>query len=77
MTRKITLDSLPVRCYLSLNKRIVRQLHMDGKDEKGCSFAHLLMISTFIYVATALYSPTMKGEHNGRFIQIRKSLVPG
>lgn len=30
---------------------------MDGKDEKGCSFAHLLMISTFIYVATALYSP--------------------
>ena len=38
-------------------KWIVRQLHMDGKDEKGCSFVHLLMISTFIYVATALYSP--------------------
>ncbi len=30
---------------------------MDGRSEKGCSFTHLLMISTFIYVATVLYTP--------------------
>ncbi|MBR6321346.1 MAG: MFS transporter [Lachnospiraceae bacterium] len=32
---------------------------MEENQEKGTSFFHLLMISTFIYVATALYTPFM------------------